>query len=183
MDESPKPTVKKKSDDPCWFVCFVKPNQEKIASEQLSRLGFQNYLPIVKEYHKWSDRMKLVDRVVIPRMIFIRCAPSVRLEPVRQIPSLRYYMSSGRGPYNPAVIPDAQMEAFMAMVASGDSSVAVVTDVIAPGDTVLVTEGPLVGYKCQVSAVSGKKCYVVPLGAIGSAIMEIRTDLVGKVKA
>lgn len=168
--------------DPRWFVCYVRSCQERRAAEMLGKLGFKYYLPIVREIRQWSDRKKIMERLVLPHMIFIYCKPSERVSAVEQVSVLSRFMSDGRGAYHPVVVPDYQMEAFIAMVESGDKSVAVIDTPLSPGDVVMVNEGPLTGYKCQITAVSGRKCYAVALGALGTAIMELPKESVTKFK-
>lgn len=168
--------------EPKWFVCYVKSCQERKAAEALLKLGFECYLPIVREVHQWSDRKKIVERLVLPHMIFIHCKPSERVSAVEQVGVLTRFMSDGRGAYHPVVVPDSQMDAFRAMVESGDRSVAVISTPLAAGDVVVVNEGPLTGYKCQITAVSGRKCYAVALGALGTAVMELPASSVTKFK-
>ena len=55
-----------------WLVAIVRIHHEKKTSERLTKMGVENFLPIQQEVHNWSDRRKVVDRVVLPMMIFVR---------------------------------------------------------------------------------------------------------------
>ena len=54
-----------------WLVAIVRIYHEKKTSERLTKMGVENFLPTQQEVHKWSDRRKVVDRVVLPMMIFV----------------------------------------------------------------------------------------------------------------
>lgn len=54
-----------------WLVAIVRICHEKKTSERLTKMGIENFLPIQQEVHQWSDRRKVVDRVLLPMMIFV----------------------------------------------------------------------------------------------------------------
>ena len=53
-----------------WLVAIVRICHEKKTGERLTKMGIENFLPIQQEVHQWSDRRKIVDRVLLPMMIF-----------------------------------------------------------------------------------------------------------------
>ena len=61
-----------------WLVAIVRIYHEKKTSERLTKMGVENFLPIQQEVHKWSDRRKVVDRVVLP--------PQYKLSPRIKVP-------------------------------------------------------------------------------------------------
>ena len=63
-----------------WFVAYVRSCQERRVADLLAAQGFEAYVPIQKERHKWSDRFKIVDRLVLPRMVFIHTTKALRYE-------------------------------------------------------------------------------------------------------
>lgn len=165
------------TNDKHWYVAYVKSCQERKAAELLSALGYTHYLPIQRELRQWSDRKKLCERLVLPRLIFVYCTAVERVKTLEEVSCLYRYMSN-KGPYNPVVVPDNQMEAFMTMVEHGPRTIEVVQQPIAPGDKVKVVSGPLAGCECEVVSVSGKRCYAVRLGTIGTATMDLALDSV-----
>lgn len=50
------------------MVC-VQSNREKKTYERLTALGFEAFLPLQEEIHRWSDRSKKVRRVVVPMVV------------------------------------------------------------------------------------------------------------------
>ena len=170
-----------KSDEPHWYVAYVRSCCERKAAEVLARMGFEHYLPEQREVHQWSDRKKIVKRLVLPHMIFVRCLESRRLEPVRASVYFTRYMSA-RGAYNPVIIPDSQMDAFMKMVEGSSRRVDVMQDVhFVAGDKVRVTSGPLAGLECTLTDVHGTRCLAVGIEVLGTAIVELSSDAIEKI--
>lgn len=167
------------TNDKHWFIAYVKSCQERKTAELLSALGYEHYLPIQRELRQWSDRKKLVERLVLPRMIFVRCTPVERIKTLEEISNIYRYMTN-KGAYNPVVVPDAQMDAFRAMVEQSPRKVEIVMEPLAPGDHIKVVSGPLAGYDCEIVAVSGRRCYAVRLGALGTATMDFSVEDVRK---
>ena len=54
-----------------WLVAIVRICHEKKRVSGLRKWGSKNFLPIQQEVHQWSDRRKIVDRVLLPMMIFV----------------------------------------------------------------------------------------------------------------
>ena len=97
-----------------WLVAVVRIYHEKKTSERLTKMGIENFLPIQQEVHKWSDRRKVVDRVLLPMMIFVHVDPQEQKE-VLTLSAISRYMVL-RGESTPAVIPDQQMLRFKFML-------------------------------------------------------------------
>jgi len=47
---------------------------------QLELMGIEAYVPLKKEYHRWSDRVKLVDVPLIPSYVFVCPNPTQYLK-------------------------------------------------------------------------------------------------------
>ena len=54
-----------------WYVALVRMHHEKKVSEYLNKVGIENFVPVQKEIHQWSDRRKLVESVLLPMMVFV----------------------------------------------------------------------------------------------------------------
>lgn len=163
-----------------WFVAFVTSCQERRVAEYLSRLDYECWVPIQKEIHKWSDRRKVVDRVVIPGIVFVHATEFERYQSCGKVPGLRGYLNSGEGRGHPGIVKDAEMESFRAMVESGGGTVTVTSGNFSPGDHVRIVKGPLEGMECEMVAVGSSRCIVVRLGALGTARMDIELNSVRK---
>lgn len=164
-----------------WFVAFVMSCREKKVGESLGKAGYECYIPIQREVHKWSDRKKIVDRLLIPRIVFVRCTEIERRRSFDLAPGLCGFINSGKGPGNPAIVRDNEMETFRAMVEHGAGKVTMTNEVLVPGDHVRIIDGPLNGLECELVSVGESRCIVVRLGELGTAKMDIDRCTVKKI--
>lgn len=153
-----------------WYVGLVKPYQERKCAEALAKLGVAYYLPVQREKRKYSDRVKEVDSLILPRMIFIRTGELRRIQLLSEVYGLYAYMNDG-GAYHPAIVPDRELEEFRFMVEHGEGRVEVSSQPFAPGDRVKVIAGPLQGLECELTSVGEKRCVAVRIGRVGTAIL------------
>ena len=167
--------------DKHWFAAYVKSCKEKITSERLCLLGIENYLPVWNEIHQWSDRKKVVGRLVIPGMIFVHCTEADRLRSLKESPYLYKYITE-KGPFTASVIPDKQMDVFRRMVDYGKGKVEMSAEVLSPGDHVRVVSGPLEGVECELVRIGDKRrCLAVRLHGVGTAMMDLDMEILKKI--
>ena len=154
-----------------WLVAIVRICHEKKTSERLTKMGIENFLPIQQEVHQWSDRRKIVDRVLIPMMIFVHVDSHEQKE-VLTLSSISRYMVL-RGESTPAVIPDQQMLRFKFMLDYSDEAISMNTSPLAPGEKIRVIKGPLAGLEGELVNVNGKSKVAVRLTMLGCACVDI----------
>ncbi len=58
-----------------WFAVQTRSRHEKVVAAQLDLKGIENYLPLVAEDRRWSDRVKKVSLPLFPNYVFVRCSP------------------------------------------------------------------------------------------------------------
>ena len=161
-----------------WYVGCVRSCQEKKVSETLTARGVEHYLPLRREFRKWSDRRKLVEVPLVPRFVFIRCRNEERAVIMASEPRIwRFLPFEGKA----AVVRDADMEAFRNMVEKGDREVRFSDRPLAPGDRVRVVDGPLAGLECELTEVSGSRCLAVRLGLLGAATMDLNLETLERI--
>lgn len=163
-----------------WYAATTRSCQERKVASALESMGVEHFLPVQKVARRWSDRVKMMDRLVLPRFIFIRTTEAERVRPLENIPALCRYLSNG-GPYNPVVIPDAQMDAFRRMVEFGEDKVVMTDSFLAPGDKVRIVSGPLKGLECELVTVRDKHCIAVRMGLLGAATLEVSRNVLEKI--
>ena len=172
-----------KTDDKLhWYVIYTKACQEKKVAEWLAKYGIEYYLAIQKEKHKWSDRYKIVDRLVIPRVIFLHTTYSDRMRPLKDWPGL-YRFLTDNGPYTPAVVPDREMDMFRRMVSKSATPVTLSDPPIQPGTKIRVKKGPLSGLEAELIEVNSRQHALVRLGKLGAASAEIAIEDIEPVKS
>lgn len=163
---------------PHWLVAYVQPCLEKKTAGRLKAMGIECYLPIQSKVHQWSDRLKRVDRLVIPMIIFVRVTQQERPLPLTLQAVSRYMIL--RGSSAPAVIPDEQMEKFRFMLDYSEEAVEFCGTPLTPGDSVRVIKGSLAGLEGELLTVEGHSKVVVRLGMLGWAQVEMKVGFVEK---
>ena len=162
---------------PFWYVARVRSCQEKNVAASLSSRAVEHYLPVRRVVRRWSDRRKVVDALVLPRFVFVRCTPRERLEILASEPRICGFLSTAG---EVSTVRDSEMEAFKRMVESG-AGVRVSDAPLAPGDRVRVLDGPLAGIECELVSVGGGRCLAVRLGLLGTATMDLDIQTVEKI--
>lgn len=134
-------------------------------------MGIENFLPIQREVHQWSDRRKVVDRVILPMMIFVYVDRHEQKQ-VLTLSAISRYMVL-RGESTPAVIPDRQMSRFKFMLDYSDETISMNTSPLAPGERIRVIKGPLTGLEGELVNVNGKSKVAVRLTMLGCACVDM----------
>lgn len=100
----------------CWYAVRTRPRHEKKVALELQEKRIKNYLPLVNQVRRWSDRRKVIQVPLLSCYAFVH---SVFDLPLR----LAIYGISGAlgfvGPNNEGVaIPDAEIENLRSLIAS-----------------------------------------------------------------
>ena len=135
-----------------WVAALVHTNCEKKVAKRLEDLGIVNYVPTQKEVHNWSDRRKVIHRVVIPSIVFVRISQDAEDE-LRRLSYIRSIIKNPGAKEIATPIPDEQIETLRFLLQKAEHSVKF-TDKVNIGDTVEVIRGPLrglVGFCCGVN--------------------------------
>lgn len=158
---------------PQWFIGRVKYCHEHKAAGMLEAIGVEYFLAEQTVKKKWSDRIKVSKVLLLPRYIFIRCLNSKRVDILQRTPSITHFMTdheTGRA----SVIREEDLETFRRMVGNDERPVTVSPVQLSAGDRVRVKQGILKGRECVLTEISGKKCFAVGLGILGSASVELQ---------
>lgn len=159
-----------------WLVAYVKMHHEKRVRDRLTALGIENFLPVQQEVHRWSDRKKRVERVLIPMMIFV-CVDLKEQRTVLTHPSVLRYLVL-RGEHSPTEIPEEQMTQFRFMLDFSDRPISFNTTGLQPGEKVKIIKGPLAGLEGELVTVEGKSNFVVRINQLGCASVEVNASMV-----
>ena len=154
-----------------WLVAHVHICHEKKTSERLTKMGIENFLPIQKEVHQWSDRRKVIEHVLLPMMIFVHVDPEERKE-VLTLSSITRYLVM-RGESAPAVIPDEQMMRFKFMLDYSEDAISMSSAPLAPGEKIRVIKGPLAGLEGELVTDNGKSKVAIRLDMLGCACVDM----------
>ncbi len=122
-----------------WFALQVRTRYEAGVADQLSRQGYDQFLPLYKLRKRWSDRIKEVDAPLFPGYLFCRFNPQDRL-PILKTPGVIQIVGFKTGP---AAVDEAEIRSIQTLVAAGAPHQP--WPFLAAGDRVRIESGPLLG--------------------------------------
>lgn len=80
-----------------WFALSVAPRHEKKVSLQLEQKGYETFLPVYRQQHRYGRRIREFQLPVFPGYLFCRTDPSLRL-PVLTTPGVFHFLGVGNIP-------------------------------------------------------------------------------------
>lgn len=96
-----------------WFAVHVRARHEKKVVEELSRQGIANFLPLIRQVRRWSDRKKTIEFPLFSGYVFVQIVPT----PAARVSVLKYYGVVGFvGPNHGTPIPAEQMESIRTLM-------------------------------------------------------------------
>jgi transcription antitermination factor NusG len=102
-----------------WFALQTWPRYEKKVAAELANKFVSTFLPLLKNKHQWSDRIRIVELPLFPSYVFVKIAPT----PEARVPVLRTNGVMGfvgvRGAGTP--IPESQIESVRTVLNRGVS--------------------------------------------------------------
>src|SRR5271154_5360943 len=122
-----------------WFALQVRTRYEAGVADQLSRQGYDRFLPLYKLRKRWSDRIKEVDAPLFPGYLFCRFNPHDRL-PILKTPGVIQIVGFQSGP---AAVDESEIRSIQSLVAAGVPHQP--WPFLAAGDRVRIESGPLLG--------------------------------------
>lgn len=128
-----------------WYALYTKHQHEKTIALHLDKLGFQVFLPMYHEVHKWKDRRKIVDLPLFPSYVLFTGDLNRRIQ-ILNVPGVYFLLGSdGKA----AVIPQAELEAVRRAL---ESELPVEPHpFVKSGERVRVCSGPLAGVEGVVT--------------------------------
>lgn len=151
-----------------WFVVWTESRAEKKVAARIAASGFSTWLPLRKERHRWSDRWRDVLCPVFPGYLFARSADAQWNEVLR-IPGVLTVVKRGEGP---ALLADQFVTNLREAIERGTDLVEPLPSSFryAPGDEVVVQDGPLAGIRGAVVEHRSGRQLVVWVSEIGRGI-------------
>jgi transcription antitermination factor NusG len=100
-------------ESPQWFAIHVRSRHEKKVAEELQQRGISNFLPIVRQVRRWSDRKKIVELPLFSCYLFVQIVPS----PAARVSVLNFHGVLGFiGPHQGTPIPSEQIESIRTLL-------------------------------------------------------------------
>ena len=147
-----------------WIVAYTKARHEKTVVEQLNEKDIETYLPLIRQRHKWSDRMKWVELPLFNSYVFIRTELKDQLN-ILQTRGVHHIVKFQK---NIAVVPDVQIKNLKQIIEGGFEPLA--TDYFVVGDEVEVVGGPMRGIDGIVTRSEGKDRLIIKIDVIQGAV-------------
>lgn len=163
-----------------WLSVYVKMHHEKKTRDRIEALGIETFLPIQNVMRQWSDRRKMIEKVVISMMVFVH-VDAVQQRQVLTVPSVLRYFAL-RGERQPTPIPDKQLEQFRFMLDYSDNAVVFSDQTLTPGESVRVIKGPLTGLEGELMTINGKTHVTVRIEQMGCAMVEVNVTCVEQLR-
>lgn len=171
-----------------WYVAVVNNNSEKKVAQALNQLGYEVYVPTQMEERVVRGKLRSVEKVLLPAMVFVHCTDAVRLEIVN-IPFVKRFRvdiakKNVQGGHSLMVIPDCQMVSFrLALDYKRKEQVFLEESPLVLGDEVEVKKGELMGMRGNIiNLPDGNKQVVVSLGSLASIRLSIPASYLRKRK-
>lgn len=167
-------------DDKQWYAAIVGNNQEKACRDRLVKMGHEAWIASQQEERLWRNgRRSLVERVVIPLIVFVHASEEERLAIVRY-PFVKYFLTDKAGRANSfgvhpvASISDSEMQMLQFMLYQSDQPVMFQSRSLHAGDSIRVVRGSLQGFEGHVIRYRDGNNYVVAnIGILGCAMVRI----------
>lgn len=134
------------SNDPQWVAIYTNSRAEKRVAERLTEAGIENYLPLRRVKHRWSDRIKIVEEPLIHSYAFARITDKQQ-EKLKGIDGVVWIVSFNQ---SVAVIPDEQIEAMRQFVDSEKAVALYEASQLHYGAHVEITEGVFEGRRGEI---------------------------------
>ncbi|MFZ3189022.1 MAG: UpxY family transcription antiterminator [Candidatus Sulfotelmatobacter sp.] len=81
-----------------WYAVWSRSRHEKMVAGALSNAGITNFLPLVTETHRWSDRRKSVDVPLFPGYVFVQIPNSAEAQlRVRKMSGVVQFVGNQQG--------------------------------------------------------------------------------------
>ena len=147
-----------------WIAVYTKPRHEKAVQKQFEENEIESYLPMVRQKHRWSDRMKWVEVPIFKSYIFAR----IELQENLQVLQTQGVHNIVKFQNKIAVIPEIQIQNLKAMIEGGFDPFP--TDYFFVGDQVEVMGGPLRGLVGIVARNDAPNKLIIKIDAIQHAV-------------
>lgn len=142
-----------------WYLIYSKPQQERIALENLERQGYPAYLPMIRNRRRRKGRYASVIEPMFPRYLFVHLSDQTDdWGPIRSTIGVANLVRFGM---RAARVPDSLIATMLEREEDGVQQLA--PPEAEPGDQVRIVEGVMAGYEAIFQAKTGKERVVLLL--------------------
>jgi hypothetical protein len=87
--------IKQTDNERCWRIACTSARAEKQVAPRLGCIGIKYFLPLRKEFRKWSDRVKQILIPAFPSFIFVYLYSHEYFKAITQIGRVKYVRFGG----------------------------------------------------------------------------------------
>lgn len=163
-----------------WHVIQTEPGQEYLASQSILELGFQRFLPLVRIAHPATDKRPRRTELVpaFRGYVFALWGAGEAWQAIRRARGVAGILHRMGDPESPAPVNPAFVGRMLAVasqqgVLEDERSVPAILPPVQSGAEVVVTLGPLAGWR-GICEMSGDQRIAVLLGEVGKRVTLLR---------
>lgn len=149
-----------------WYLIHTKIRQEQVALENLKRQNFECFLPLIRAEKLRRGALQVVQEPLFPRYLFIRLGSGLESQswsPIRSTVGVSRLVTFGQ---TPAKIHDK----LVTDIRSKTDSAEVQLRHFAPGEQVVVTDGPFTGMEAIYQMTDGESRVMVMLNILSKQV-------------
>ncbi|MBP6455114.1 MAG: UpxY family transcription antiterminator [Chitinophagaceae bacterium] len=139
-----------------WFVVYTKSRCEKKVVENLTKAGIENYLPLRKEIVQWSDRKKVVEKIIIPSYVFVKIKEN-EYRDVRMINGVVNFVYWNK---KPAILKSNEIRNLKLFI-ENEGKLIIENYNTYLGNIVIINEGIFSGYLAEITQIKQNKIVLV----------------------
>jgi transcriptional antiterminator RfaH len=147
-----------------WYLVYCKPRQESVARENLTRQGYETYLPCMRDVRRRQGKRVSLIAPMFPRYLFIHLNRATdNWAPIRSTLGVVSIVRFGRAA---ARVPDE----LLVMLRSREDAQGIQilpVEEYKPGSRVRITQGGFAGYEGIFQAATGHDRVTVLLDVLG----------------
>ncbi|MGB2129697.1 MAG: UpxY family transcription antiterminator [Flavicella sp.] len=149
-----------------WYALVCKSRAEKKVFARLSAAGHEVFLPLVVELKQWSDRIKKVEKPLVPSYVFVKTEAKTLNTYLEDIGVVRVFKYLGK----PAVISQKEIDILKVSIEQKGVPSVFEKKYLIKGTPVQIIKGPFKGLDAQCVQHQGKFRIVIETKALGVAI-------------
>lgn len=149
-----------------WYAVYTRSKAEKKVNRELTKKGVETYLPLLREKRQLSDRIKIIERPLLPGYVFVKISNKEYYDVLVTYGAIRYVCFDGK----PTPIPDCQIEDLKLFIENRDCKIEVTSEHIGKGDLIKVVNGPLKNVAGEVVEIRGKRRILLRFDSLGYCI-------------
>lgn len=149
-----------------WYALYTRSRFEKKIHADLLKWKLEAFLPLVKEQHLWSDRLKTIQVPLLPSYVFVKGSAAE----VRRVTWLDGVVRLVSFEGKPCVIREAEISLLNDIVLHGFKAQCSDAQDCKVGDLVRIVRGPMKGWEGRVQLRCGQARVVFQIESIRQVI-------------